>query len=147
LRYQQQPIARDTNIYPSGDLTHEERLDYVNAVLCLQLLPPRTPANVSAGARSRVSIAHNHDMTTETRMQSNILPHSTTTSSSLISSRLWTFTLPATSCHGTGTRLEADIQDDIYETKLIFMLHTVVGSRILTRRHFEMSADTKATSP
>lgn len=41
----------------SGDLTHEERLDYVNAVLCLQRLPPRTPANVSAGARSRVSTA------------------------------------------------------------------------------------------
>ena len=40
----------------SGDLTHEERLDYVNAVLCLQHLPPRTPANVSTGARSRVSI-------------------------------------------------------------------------------------------
>ncbi|KAM0715186.1 hypothetical protein Q7P37_009651 [Cladosporium fusiforme] len=36
-----------------GDLTHDERLDYVNAVLCLQTLPARTPANVSAGARSR----------------------------------------------------------------------------------------------
>lgn len=36
-----------------GSLSHEERLDYVNAVQCLQNLPPRTPANVSSGARSR----------------------------------------------------------------------------------------------
>jgi tyrosinase len=36
-----------------GSLSREERLDYVNAVLCLQSLPPRTPANVSSGARSR----------------------------------------------------------------------------------------------
>lgn len=41
-------------LFFSGDLSHDERLDYVNAVLCLQSLPPRTPANVSAGARSRV---------------------------------------------------------------------------------------------
>ncbi|KAH8646195.1 hypothetical protein BX600DRAFT_390610 [Xylariales sp. PMI_506] len=38
---------------PSGALSEEERLDYVNAVKCLQSLPPRTPANVSSGARSR----------------------------------------------------------------------------------------------
>lgn len=43
-----------TDSFFSGDLSHDERLDYVNAVLCLQSLPPRTPANVSAGARSRV---------------------------------------------------------------------------------------------
>jgi hypothetical protein len=43
----------------SGDLTHQERLNYVSAVLCLQHLPPRTPANVSAGARSRVSTWEN----------------------------------------------------------------------------------------
>jgi tyrosinase len=36
-----------------GSLSRNERLDYVNAVLCLQSLPPRTPANVSSGARSR----------------------------------------------------------------------------------------------
>jgi hypothetical protein len=31
-----------------GSLSRNERLDYVNAVLCLQSLPPRTPANVSS---------------------------------------------------------------------------------------------------
>ncbi|KAL2879822.1 hypothetical protein SGCOL_004866 [Colletotrichum sp. CLE4] len=36
-----------------GALSLNERLSYVNAVKCLQRLPPRTPANVSAGARSR----------------------------------------------------------------------------------------------
>ncbi|KXH30469.1 hypothetical protein CSAL01_00697 [Colletotrichum salicis] len=36
-----------------GALSLSERLSYVNAVKCLQRLPPRTPANVSAGARSR----------------------------------------------------------------------------------------------
>lgn len=36
-----------------GSLSYEERLDYVNAVKCLQSLPPATPANVSSGARSR----------------------------------------------------------------------------------------------
>lgn len=44
------------DLHDSGDLTHEERLDYVNAVLCLQHLPPRTPASVSTGVRSRVSL-------------------------------------------------------------------------------------------
>ncbi|KAF6798247.1 tyrosinase central domain containing protein [Colletotrichum sojae] len=36
-----------------GSLSKKERLAYVNAVKCLQRLPPRTPANVSSGARSR----------------------------------------------------------------------------------------------
>lgn len=36
-----------------GALSHAEKLDYVKAVQCLQALPPRTPANVSSGARSR----------------------------------------------------------------------------------------------
>ncbi|OHF04166.1 hypothetical protein CORC01_00505 [Colletotrichum orchidophilum] len=36
-----------------GALSESERLSYVNAVKCLQSLPPRTPANVSSGARSR----------------------------------------------------------------------------------------------
>lgn len=36
-----------------GSLSHKEQLDYVRAVQCLQDLPPRTPANVSSGARSR----------------------------------------------------------------------------------------------
>ncbi|KAK1541032.1 hypothetical protein CPAR01_07021 [Colletotrichum paranaense] len=36
-----------------GSLSLTERLSYVNAVKCLQSLPPRTPANVSSGARSR----------------------------------------------------------------------------------------------
>lgn len=36
-----------------GALSHEEKLDYVKAVQCLQTLPPRTPANVSSGVRSR----------------------------------------------------------------------------------------------
>ena len=47
--------ARRLTRLRSGDLTHQERLDYVDAVLCLQRLPSRTPANVSSGARSRVS--------------------------------------------------------------------------------------------
>jgi hypothetical protein len=47
--------ARRLTRLHSGDLTHQERLDYVDAVLCLQRLPSRTPANVSSGARSRVS--------------------------------------------------------------------------------------------
>ncbi|KAG7151127.1 N-acetyl-6-hydroxytryptophan oxidase ivoB like protein [Verticillium longisporum] len=38
-----------------GSLSEEERLSYVNAIKCLQTLPPRTPANVSSGAKSRVS--------------------------------------------------------------------------------------------
>jgi hypothetical protein len=50
------PSVRLADKAQSGDLTHQQRLNYVNAVLCLQHLPPRTPANVSAGARSRVSI-------------------------------------------------------------------------------------------
>lgn len=36
-----------------GALSRDEKLDYVRAVKCLQSLPPRTPANVSSGARSR----------------------------------------------------------------------------------------------
>lgn len=36
-----------------GALSRAEKLDYVRAVQCLQTLPPRTPANVSSGARSR----------------------------------------------------------------------------------------------
>ncbi|KAK4183281.1 hypothetical protein QBC35DRAFT_544200 [Podospora australis] len=36
-----------------GSLTRQEKLDYINAVKCLQTLPARTPANVSSGARSR----------------------------------------------------------------------------------------------
>ncbi|KAH6885347.1 hypothetical protein B0T10DRAFT_530949 [Thelonectria olida] len=38
---------------PSGSLSKSERLDYIKAVKCLQKLPSRTPAHVSAGARSR----------------------------------------------------------------------------------------------
>lgn len=37
----------------SGSLSTSERLAYVNAVKCLQSLPPRTPASVSPGAKSR----------------------------------------------------------------------------------------------
>ncbi|TLD25198.1 hypothetical protein PspLS_06104 [Pyricularia sp. CBS 133598] len=36
-----------------GDLTKEERLDYVNAVKCLMKLPARTPQEVAPGAKSR----------------------------------------------------------------------------------------------
>ncbi|KAG7150000.1 Tyrosinase P like protein [Verticillium longisporum] len=36
-----------------GSLSEEERLSYINAIKCLQTLPPRTPANVSSGAKSR----------------------------------------------------------------------------------------------
>ncbi|KAK6844715.1 tyrosinase central domain containing protein [Apiospora arundinis] len=36
-----------------GSLSKTERLDYVNSVKCLQALPARTPAKVSAGTRSR----------------------------------------------------------------------------------------------
>ncbi|KAK7949298.1 tyrosinase central domain-containing protein, partial [Apiospora aurea] len=36
-----------------GSLSESERLDYVNAVKCLQALPARTPAGVSDGTRSR----------------------------------------------------------------------------------------------
>lgn len=36
-----------------GSLSSQEKLNYINAVKCLQRLPTRTPANVSAGARSR----------------------------------------------------------------------------------------------
>ena len=42
-------------IRASGDLSKAERLDYVNAVKCLQKKPPKTPAAVAAGAKSRVS--------------------------------------------------------------------------------------------
>lgn len=42
--------------FRSGDLTKQERRDYVKAVLCLQGLPARTPRNVSSGVRSRVSV-------------------------------------------------------------------------------------------
>jgi tyrosinase len=37
----------------SGALSKSERLAYVNAVKCLQSLPPRTPAAVAPGAKSR----------------------------------------------------------------------------------------------
>lgn len=49
-------LAPTTNTHHdlSGSLSKEERLDYVNAVKCLQELPPRTPASVAAGAKSRV---------------------------------------------------------------------------------------------
>ncbi|KAF5618744.1 tyrosinase central domain protein [Fusarium sp. NRRL 52700] len=36
-----------------GSLSKKERLDYVNAVKCLQRLPGRTPKSVAPGARSR----------------------------------------------------------------------------------------------
>ncbi|TPX07819.1 uncharacterized protein E0L32_010506 [Thyridium curvatum] len=36
-----------------GTLSRQEKLDYINAVKCLQSLPARTPANVSSGAKSR----------------------------------------------------------------------------------------------
>ncbi|KAL3425732.1 tyrosinase central domain containing protein [Phlyctema vagabunda] len=36
-----------------GSLSEAERLQYVNAVKCLQSLPPNTPASVAAGAKSR----------------------------------------------------------------------------------------------
>ncbi|KLU85477.1 hypothetical protein MAPG_04500 [Magnaporthiopsis poae ATCC 64411] len=36
-----------------GDLTREERLDYVKAVKCLMELPGRTPRSIAPGARSR----------------------------------------------------------------------------------------------
>ncbi|KAK4247294.1 tyrosinase-like protein [Corynascus novoguineensis] len=36
-----------------GSLSEDERLAYVNAVKCLQNKPPRTPATVAPGARSR----------------------------------------------------------------------------------------------
>ncbi|KAF3014290.1 hypothetical protein E8E14_011866 [Neopestalotiopsis sp. 37M] len=36
-----------------GSLSEAERLGYINAVKCLQKLPPLTPANVSSGAKSR----------------------------------------------------------------------------------------------
>lgn len=42
------------NHHHSGSLTEAERLDYINAVKCLQKLPPRSPARVVPGARSRV---------------------------------------------------------------------------------------------
>ncbi|KKY34132.1 putative tyrosinase central domain containing protein [Diaporthe ampelina] len=53
------PIApsctSDTIVYRReyGSLSEAERLDYVNAVKCLQRLPARTPASVAPGARSR----------------------------------------------------------------------------------------------
>lgn len=37
----------------SGSLSKQERLDYINAVKCLQKLPPKTPASVAPGAKSR----------------------------------------------------------------------------------------------
>ncbi|KAK7739334.1 hypothetical protein SLS63_001677 [Diaporthe eres] len=45
----------DTIVYRReyGSLSEAERLDYVNAVKCLQRLPARTPASVAPGARSR----------------------------------------------------------------------------------------------
>lgn len=42
-----------TVITHSGSLSKEERLAYINAVKCLQSKPPRTPASVAPGARSR----------------------------------------------------------------------------------------------
>ncbi|EFW99211.1 tyrosinase [Grosmannia clavigera kw1407] len=36
-----------------GALSRHEKLDYIGAVKCLMILPSRTPANVSSGARSR----------------------------------------------------------------------------------------------
>ncbi|KAK3690550.1 hypothetical protein B0T22DRAFT_499870 [Podospora appendiculata] len=36
-----------------GSLSKQERLAYVNAVKCLQSLPPRTPASVAPGSKSR----------------------------------------------------------------------------------------------
>lgn len=36
-----------------GSLSRTEKLNYIEAIQCLQSLPPRTPANVSSGARSR----------------------------------------------------------------------------------------------
>ncbi|KAG6362936.1 hypothetical protein INS49_008031 [Diaporthe citri] len=47
----------DTVVYRReyGSLSEAERLDYVNAVKCLQRLPARTPASVAPGARSRIN--------------------------------------------------------------------------------------------
>ncbi|KAH6653191.1 hypothetical protein BKA67DRAFT_625169 [Truncatella angustata] len=52
----EQATCSTRNIYfrrEYGSLSKAERLAYVNAVKCLQTLPPRTPSNVSAGAQSR----------------------------------------------------------------------------------------------
>ena len=72
-------IAHNAHLHGSGDLTHEERLDYVNAVLCLQNLPPRTPVNVSAGARSRVSTrvseTRNRRLTISTQFDDFVVTH------------------------------------------------------------------------
>lgn len=36
-----------------GSLTNSERLDYIDAVKCLQATPARTPASVASGAKTR----------------------------------------------------------------------------------------------
>lgn len=50
--YETTMVEADT--YCSGALTEAERLDYVNAVKCLQGLSARTPESVATGAKSRV---------------------------------------------------------------------------------------------
>lgn len=39
--------------FPRGTLSKVEKLDYINAVKCLQSRPARTPASKSSGARTR----------------------------------------------------------------------------------------------
>ncbi|UKZ69221.1 uncharacterized protein TrAtP1_010231 [Trichoderma atroviride] len=59
-----------------GSLTEAERLDYINAVKCLQKLSPRSPASVVPGARSRYDdfVAAHIQHTLSIHLTGNFLP-------------------------------------------------------------------------
>ena len=137
----------DTDTVSSGDLTHQERLDYVNAVLCLQHLPPRTPANVSAGARSRVCAAQEHTMIKSPGALANVYRsvrrlHCHPYPADAADSLHWQLLALASVCNWEETT-----QQTVSNNELIVIPRSPGGSRTPTKRHCVTSADTKATSP
>jgi len=102
-----------------SDLSPKERIAYTNAVLCLQSKPPRTPASVAPGAKSRFDdfiVAHVNQTFTIHSTVSSPFPPSADRSTALILKRV-------VSSHGTAT------------------------TRTPMRRHLEMNVDIKVTNP
>ena len=61
-----------------GHLTPNERKDYINAVLCLQKKPSKTPSSKAPGAKSR------YDDFAATHINQTLTIHETVTITSLI---------------------------------------------------------------
>lgn len=93
--------CRCADMRSSGTLSRDEKLDYIRAVKCLRSLPPRTPANVSAGAVSRVSLPPTVQYS-QRRCPPADAGISSTTSPWYTSSRHSPFITLGTLCRGTG---------------------------------------------